>query len=322
MTAPLSPTQFTAVLDTIRTANLHMRRAADSARASYSPKGHAHRRARKLQLGVNVIKAANCPQRQVSIIPLPIIDISPSPTSQPETTVELPSPPPLRRRPALKCAIPSGGLSLDETALSVLLSSGSATRARRDQMWRGAHRKSATIGSCADLRAPRLSIDMTPVFSVAAVVPSLSEPAMRRACSRPALHVPPATDRPRADVPVDAVEDTWEDISLAEAEDGLSPASAFLSDMSLCSSSSSFGDLVCSPRGTTWYNGTLSEYGTAPTFCGTGCSLSSQGYSSDAMLITLDNSSCTLKRKSFDVFEGRRPSKCARINWLSDAVRR
>ncbi|KAL1744291.1 hypothetical protein HDZ31DRAFT_38957 [Schizophyllum fasciatum] len=310
MTSPLSPGQFHSVFHTIRNANIDMRRSAQCARESYCPTGHAHHRARKLRLGIDLTKAARCPQSQISINPLPIIDINPSPSALGADAAAAIAPSPvLRRRPALKCVIPtSGWQSSDDELVTVALSPASAARARREHMWR-AHRKSKTIADFRSHVAPRLSLDITPVFSVEAVLPCLSEPASPRTRRNPC--VSSAIDRPRADVPVDVMSDMWEDVSPA---DGHSPGSAFSSVMTLSSSASSFGNLLCSPRGTTWYSDNRVP---ASATWNLGSSTSSQASSaSDSMLATPENpSTVLLKRKSFQMHEGRRQSKCARMTY-------
>ncbi|KAL1689074.1 hypothetical protein GGG16DRAFT_58676 [Schizophyllum commune] len=362
MTSPLSPAQFNTVFDTIRIANLRTRRSAHSTRAAHSPTHRAHARARTLRLAVDVTKAANCPQSQISINPLPIIDTSASPSSSASAQSQAPppacsavaqprptSPPLLRRRPALKCVIPASGLPLDDEFVTVLLSTGSPGRRH---MWR-THKKSATI---SDFRredeapynrqpvalrgeavvpigsrsaAPRLSIDISPSFSVEEIVSCVSDPGERSTAplSRPTIRAPPATDRPRADVPVDVVEDAWEGASLfagysmnsaqdyKSETDYPSPTSALTSVMTLSSTSSSFGDLICSPRGTTWY----SSFGVAPASAASEAgSLSSSQSSaqSENELVTPENTNDhMLKRKSFQAFECQKLSKCARLTY-------
>ncbi|KAK7041766.1 hypothetical protein VNI00_009055 [Paramarasmius palmivorus] len=69
------------VLAVLRRSNEHYRQVAESLRQSIRPTFHARKRAYNLGLSVDIHKAINCPQRQVSVIPLPIIDTCMSPSS-------------------------------------------------------------------------------------------------------------------------------------------------------------------------------------------------------------------------------------------------
>ncbi|KAJ7596265.1 hypothetical protein C8J56DRAFT_916968 [Mycena floridula] len=91
----LEPQYLARLIQILHTANRRYQDVADVVRGSLKPTHHAKKRAEKLGLSVNVQRAVDCPQRQVSNIPLPVLDVTPSPTSQ------------FHRRPALKVTIPS-----------------------------------------------------------------------------------------------------------------------------------------------------------------------------------------------------------------------
>lgn len=79
--ASLAPNHLANLLLILRRANMHYERVADEIRSSSRPTHHARKCAQRLQLSVDIEKAVNCPQRQISNIPPPVIDASPSPTA-------------------------------------------------------------------------------------------------------------------------------------------------------------------------------------------------------------------------------------------------
>src|ERR1700733_13039973 len=108
----------------LRRANVYYHHVAVRNRANLQPTHHAYKQARRLGLRVDVGKAVRCDQRQISLVPLPILDTSTTSVAltlstssntderlslegiemhaQDLTKSEEPSP--LKRRPALKCA--------------------------------------------------------------------------------------------------------------------------------------------------------------------------------------------------------------------------
>ncbi|KAJ7293995.1 hypothetical protein C8J57DRAFT_1270557 [Mycena rebaudengoi] len=112
--AALPPHRLARLSLILREANAHYRRVADSFRASLRPTHHARTRAEKIGLTLNIEKAVACPEHQVSVIPLPIIDTTPSPTisrratrATTNATSGTQRPPAQRRsRPTLSLSIP------------------------------------------------------------------------------------------------------------------------------------------------------------------------------------------------------------------------
>jgi len=80
MCRPLTPSEifFAHILATLRRANVRYQRVAHAMRHSIQPTSRACHRAHKLGLGVDIEKAVNCPQRAVSVVPLPLLDTSAS----------------------------------------------------------------------------------------------------------------------------------------------------------------------------------------------------------------------------------------------------
>lgn len=106
-------------------ANAHHYHIAARNRANLHPTHHAWKEARRRGLTVDVDKATRCDQKQISLVPLPILDTSVTPVDlMQSTSIILQSPSldvirmysqeltrldgisPLKRRPTLKCAIP------------------------------------------------------------------------------------------------------------------------------------------------------------------------------------------------------------------------
>ncbi|TFK71745.1 hypothetical protein BDN72DRAFT_837325 [Pluteus cervinus] len=137
----------------IQQANERYRRVAREIRQSLRPTLHAQRRALCLGLVVDIQKADNCPQRQISVQPLPIIDTTPSPNevltiripakSQRSTHNVLPKVKSALQphRPTLQCSIPIAPRSVKESPPSAQLTRAPllAPRALRGQdiPWRG-----------------------------------------------------------------------------------------------------------------------------------------------------------------------------------------
>ncbi|KAF9526420.1 hypothetical protein CPB83DRAFT_857780 [Crepidotus variabilis] len=117
--------------DVLRRANLHCSALAKAVRAALRPTHHAKKHALALQLSVSTQAAAKLDQRQISVLPLPILDLAPSPlpafTSHPteasSDTIRIFAPTPIYlseiqvnelnqeicrpARPSLRCVIPS-----------------------------------------------------------------------------------------------------------------------------------------------------------------------------------------------------------------------
>jgi len=75
---PLTPSDifFAHIVVTLRGANARYQQVARAMRCSIQPTFRARHRAQKLGLAVDIEKAINCPQRAVSVIPLPLLDTS------------------------------------------------------------------------------------------------------------------------------------------------------------------------------------------------------------------------------------------------------
>ncbi|ESK95579.1 hypothetical protein Moror_12653 [Moniliophthora roreri MCA 2997] len=78
---PIQSQHLQNLLFILRRSNEHYRQVAESLRRSMRPTSHARKRAYNLGLSVDIHKAVNCPQQQVSVVPLPIIDACLSPSS-------------------------------------------------------------------------------------------------------------------------------------------------------------------------------------------------------------------------------------------------
>ena len=70
-------------MNTIRAAGIRYRLRAAEMRLLLAPSHHARRRARSLGLTVDIQLALRCPQRVVSVVPLPVLDLSSSPALSP-----------------------------------------------------------------------------------------------------------------------------------------------------------------------------------------------------------------------------------------------
>ncbi|KAF6765899.1 hypothetical protein DFP72DRAFT_540 [Ephemerocybe angulata] len=78
-TSPSSSSAVTSIVERFRTTNAIYKHRAQTFRVSLRLTSHARHRALLLNLKVDTDKAVKCDQRQVSVIPLPIIDTEPSP---------------------------------------------------------------------------------------------------------------------------------------------------------------------------------------------------------------------------------------------------
>jgi hypothetical protein len=76
----LSPKEFSTLKRVLSQANEVCRLLSDHSRLTRA-RNYARHRARRLGLCVDIEKAKACPQKAVSVIPLPIIDTDPSPTA-------------------------------------------------------------------------------------------------------------------------------------------------------------------------------------------------------------------------------------------------
>lgn len=94
----------------LRRANSRYTDVASRIRASLRPTFHARKRAAELRLGVDIGKAIRCEQRQVSIVPLPVLDLGTSPvtgTIEPIVPIICNGNSNSKKRPVLRCAIPT-----------------------------------------------------------------------------------------------------------------------------------------------------------------------------------------------------------------------
>jgi hypothetical protein len=126
-TAPgslLQPHHVRNLIFILRRANTHYRVVASHIRATLRPTEHARKHAQRLGLKVNVNKAVHCDQKQVSVVPLPILDTTLTPVTAAGPSIssagsssgnlevlrvqaqELKSSNAMKRRPILRCTIP------------------------------------------------------------------------------------------------------------------------------------------------------------------------------------------------------------------------
>ena len=80
--APLSQGKIDTIVHILRCANAHFTRVAAEHRKSFRPTQHARKHAHALQLSISVRAASKLDQRHISAVPLPILDLAPSPVSQ------------------------------------------------------------------------------------------------------------------------------------------------------------------------------------------------------------------------------------------------
>lgn len=98
------------IIDILRRANSRYTDIASRIRASLRPTFHARKRAAELRLGVDIGKAVRCEQRQVSIVPLPVLDLGTSPvtgTIAPIVPIICNGNSNVKKCPVLRCAIPT-----------------------------------------------------------------------------------------------------------------------------------------------------------------------------------------------------------------------
>lgn len=81
-------------------------------RASRRSTGHARKRAAALRLTVDIENARNLDHKQVSVIPLPVLDIAPSPVAPRQRSQSKPN----TTRPALRCSIPQDVVIREESS--------------------------------------------------------------------------------------------------------------------------------------------------------------------------------------------------------------
>ncbi|KAF8060876.1 hypothetical protein FPV67DRAFT_311326 [Lyophyllum atratum] len=139
--SPLQPYHIRNLILILRRANAHYTYVASRIRATLQPTRHARRRAQRLGLTIDVGAAVKCPQKQVSNIPLPVLEVSPGHAlSYPYATASPLSPPIVsirkqpkvvderllgKGRPALKCSIPTVLTRTSPNGTTSALSSGS-----------------------------------------------------------------------------------------------------------------------------------------------------------------------------------------------------
>ncbi|KAJ7139341.1 hypothetical protein C8R44DRAFT_939092 [Mycena epipterygia] len=119
MSSFLSRPHFDRLASILTESNEHYRTVAAEVRAAKRPTHHARTRAHKLGLAVNITRAVNCPEGQVSTIPLPIVDRAPSPSA-----------PARKQRPTLRLVVPRAPADVPASSgpySTLSLSSASAT---------------------------------------------------------------------------------------------------------------------------------------------------------------------------------------------------
>lgn len=113
---PSVPSQISiqTLVAILRRANVHYSQLAAIMRASRRSTGHARKQAAALQLTIDIENARNLDHRQVSVIPLPVLDIATSPIA-PQAGRERE----LKRnttRLALRCSIPQDVVNKEESS--------------------------------------------------------------------------------------------------------------------------------------------------------------------------------------------------------------
>lgn len=106
----LSSHRLQNIIVILRRANSRYADIASRIRASLRPTFHARKRAAELRLGVDIGKAVRCEQRQVSIVPLPVLDLGTSPvtgTIAPIVPIICNSNSNVKKCPVLRRAIPT-----------------------------------------------------------------------------------------------------------------------------------------------------------------------------------------------------------------------
>ncbi|KAG6896090.1 hypothetical protein C0992_010340 [Termitomyces sp. T32_za158] len=123
----------------LRRSNAHYSRVASRIRASFASTGYAKTRAQDLGLTVDVVAAVNCPQKQVSVIPLPILEVVTPPCEAIQSVI--------RTRPVLTCSIPpvvqtitspngtTSALSTGSVHSSITIASGQPKNASVRSYW-------------------------------------------------------------------------------------------------------------------------------------------------------------------------------------------
>ncbi|KIY48645.1 hypothetical protein FISHEDRAFT_73433 [Fistulina hepatica ATCC 64428] len=191
----LSSPAFAILLSSYRSANILYGELADMTRSRLHPTYHARKRAAGLGLAVDICRAAACPHNQVSVIPLPILDTSPSPTDPVAAGVD------------------------DDLYLAP--QSRPSLRRRAARRYRSNSRDSPS----SEFSSP-VAMDISP-SSAAPVIPQL---LVDDATPAP-LHMPTMT-RPLPDVPIDVTfgmeDDMFIDESLCDVSSGTSSDSAGL----------------------------------------------------------------------------------------------
>ena len=118
---PLSSMSFqTSTYQTLvailRHANARYAQLAAIMRASRRSTGHARKRAADLRLTVDIENARNLDHRQVSVIPLPVLDIAPSPVARSQVVGREREAKRNTTRPALRCSIPQDVVNREESS--------------------------------------------------------------------------------------------------------------------------------------------------------------------------------------------------------------
>ncbi|KAG6899225.1 hypothetical protein C0993_012095 [Termitomyces sp. T159_Od127] len=94
----LQPHHIHNLILILRRSNAYYTHIASRIRDSFASTRHAKTRAQDLGLSIDVVAAVNCPHKQVSVIPLPILEVVTPPCELIQSTT--------RTRPVLTCSIP------------------------------------------------------------------------------------------------------------------------------------------------------------------------------------------------------------------------
>ncbi|KAJ7743790.1 hypothetical protein B0H16DRAFT_1560617 [Mycena metata] len=233
----LSERRFSRLSTILSDANAHYSAVAAATRAARKPTHHARTRAQKLGLDIDIERAVNCPGHVVAVLPLPIIERSPSPpslsasrrTKSKDTQLNT------RGRPALLVVVPHARAQADvptSTGPYSTLSLVSALSSSAHQQPSAAAAPTILRGQNVPWRGPTSRFSLTPSDAIFTVAP-------RRAPEPPVI----------PDVPFDNYDelDHWE---LAYPQSGAADyaeSSASESSSSCASSESSSSRSETSP---------------------------------------------------------------------------
>lgn len=212
-----STTAAGSFVERFRQTNDLYRRRAIQFRNSLSLTAHARRRAAHLDLQVDIAKAVRCDQRQISVIPLPILDTEPSPLPQPVTlavpeTLNLPEPSPLSLEWVHE---DSETVQTIPQSVGACSSSSSSSSEYED-----------AESNDADAEADAAAVDMGKIISrtttgqdavVSPIVRSQNRPSLRCVIPTIALNQPALADAEASPDSKFSPEAEWSSVSLASA---------------------------------------------------------------------------------------------------------